>query len=106
MNSIGALEVSVTQRLKSVFSMSFGFIIYTYLLQGLHKAEKGRPTQSHSKSRLQRTTVSSRLKMNQQPVKDDRAPWIPPNPTSPPASPKWCVEIQGTVWVCDFIFPP
>nr|KAF6456642.1 hypothetical protein HJG63_007206 [Rousettus aegyptiacus] len=26
--------------------------------------------------------------MNQQPVKDDRAPWIPPNPTSPPASPK------------------
>lgn len=60
----------------------------TRLQQGLHKAEKGRPTQSHSKSRLQRTTVSSRLKMNQQPVKDDRAPWIPPNPTSPPASPK------------------
>nr|XP_036882963.1 protein moonraker isoform X4 [Manis javanica]XP_036882964.1 protein moonraker isoform X4 [Manis javanica] len=26
--------------------------------------------------------------MNQQPVKDNRAPWIPPNPTSPPASPK------------------
>ncbi|XP_039742398.1 protein moonraker isoform X10 [Pteropus medius] len=60
----------------------------TRLQQGLHKAEKSRPTQSHSKSRLQRTTVSSRLKMNQQPVKDDRAPWIPPNPTSPPASPK------------------
>ncbi|KAK2488563.1 LOW QUALITY PROTEIN: hypothetical protein MC885_011989 [Smutsia gigantea] len=54
----------------------------------LHKAEKSRPTQIHSKSRLQRTTVSSRLKMNQQPVKDNRAPWIPPNPTSPPASPK------------------
>ncbi|XP_057571775.1 protein moonraker isoform X1 [Hippopotamus amphibius kiboko] len=58
------------------------------LQQGLHKAEKSRPTQSYSKSRLQRTTVSSRLKMNQQPMKDHRAPWIPPNPTSPPASPK------------------
>ncbi|XP_047293151.1 protein moonraker isoform X6 [Homo sapiens] len=26
--------------------------------------------------------------MNRQPVKDRKAPWIPPNPTSPPASPK------------------
>ncbi|XP_055982680.1 protein moonraker isoform X2 [Sorex fumeus] len=58
--------------------------------QGLHKAEKTRPTQFHSKSRLQQTTVSSRLKMSQQPMKEHRAPWIPPNPTSPPASPK-CV---------------
>ncbi|XP_058415998.1 protein moonraker [Diceros bicornis minor] len=63
-------------------------LVPTRLQQGLHKTEKNRPTQSHSKSRLQRTTVSSRLKMNQQPVKDHRAPWIPPNPTSPPASPK------------------
>ncbi|XP_026986569.1 protein moonraker isoform X4 [Sagmatias obliquidens] len=61
------------------------------LQQGLHKAEKSRPPQSYSKSRLQRTTVSSRLKMNQQPVKDHKAPWIPPNPTSPLASPK-CVS--------------
>ncbi|XP_016043346.1 protein moonraker isoform X2 [Erinaceus europaeus] len=58
------------------------------LQQGLHKGDKSRPTQPHSKSRLQRTTVSSRLKMTQQPMKDHRAPWIPPNPTSPPASPK------------------
>ncbi|XP_065753578.1 protein moonraker [Phocoena phocoena] len=58
------------------------------LQQGLHKAEKSRPPQSYGKSRLQRTTVSSRLKMNQQPVKDHKAPWIPPNPTSPLASPK------------------
>ncbi|XP_066878363.1 protein moonraker [Kogia breviceps] len=58
------------------------------LEQGLHKAEKSRPPQSYSKSRLQRTTVSSRLKMKQQPVMDHRAPWIPPNPTSPLASPK------------------
>ncbi|XP_036752075.2 protein moonraker isoform X2 [Manis pentadactyla] len=58
------------------------------LQQRLHKAEKSRPTQIHSKRRLQRTTVSSRLKINQQPVKDNRAPWIPPNPTSPQVSPK------------------
>ncbi|XP_006756357.1 PREDICTED: protein moonraker isoform X2 [Myotis davidii] len=56
--------------------------------QGLHKAEKSRPTQSQGKSRLHQTTVSSRLKINQQPLKDTRAPWIPPNPTSPQASPK------------------
>ncbi|KAM5215009.1 protein moonraker isoform 8-T8 [Hipposideros larvatus] len=61
------------------------------LQQGFHKAEKSRSTQSHSKSRLERTTVSSRLKVSQQPVKDSRPPWIPPNPTSPPASPK-CIS--------------
>ncbi|XP_059938807.1 protein moonraker [Mesoplodon densirostris] len=58
------------------------------LQQRLHKAEKSRPPRSYSKSTLQRTTVSSRLKMNQQPVKDHRAPWIPPNPTPTLASPK------------------
>ncbi|XP_045840399.1 protein moonraker [Meles meles] len=56
--------------------------------QGLHKAGRGGPTRSQSRSRLQRTTVSSRLKVSQQPVRDSRAPWVPPNPTSPPASPK------------------
>uniref|UniRef100_A0A452QB09 KIAA0753 n=1 Tax=Ursus americanus TaxID=9643 RepID=A0A452QB09_URSAM len=65
------------------------------LPQGLHKAERSRPTRSQSRSRLQHMTVSSRLKMNQQPVRDNRAPWVPPNPTSPPASPKWYVG-----WVC------
>ncbi|XP_069857823.1 protein moonraker isoform X3 [Dipodomys merriami] len=58
------------------------------LQQGLHKTERSKPNQPHNKSRLQQTTVSSRMKMNRQPVKDQRAPWIPPNPTSPPASPK------------------
>ncbi|XP_050018806.1 protein moonraker isoform X1 [Alexandromys fortis] len=58
------------------------------LQQGLHVFERNQPNQPYSKSRLQQTTVSSRLKMNRQPVKDRRAPWIPPNPTSPPASPK------------------
>ncbi|XP_021784343.2 protein moonraker isoform X4 [Papio anubis] len=57
-------------------------------IEGLCKAERSRQSQLHSKSRVQQTTVSSRLKMNRQPVKDRKAPWIPPNPTSPPASPK------------------
>ncbi|XP_037665519.1 protein moonraker isoform X3 [Choloepus didactylus] len=65
------------------------------LWQGPHKAERHRPTQPPSKSRLQQTTVSSRLKMKQQPVKDHRSPWIPPNPTSPPASPKCAAWIKG-----------
>uniref|UniRef100_A0A8C8XWP8 KIAA0753 n=1 Tax=Panthera leo TaxID=9689 RepID=A0A8C8XWP8_PANLE len=46
------------------------------------------PPRGRGRSRLQRTTVSSRLKRSQQPVRDLRAPWVPPNPTSPPASPK------------------
>lgn len=58
------------------------------LQQGLHVSERNQPNQPYGKSRLQQTTVSSRLKMNRQPVKDRRAPWIPQNPTSPPASPK------------------
>ncbi|KAM6164845.1 LOW QUALITY PROTEIN: protein moonraker [Rhynchocyon petersi] len=56
--------------------------------QGLHRAERYRPNQPPVKSRLHQTTVSSRLKMNQQPIKEQKAPWVPPNPTSPPASPK------------------
>lgn len=63
--------------------------------QGLHISERNRPNQPHSKSRLHQTTVSSRLKMNRQPVKDHRAPWIPPNPTSPPASPKCAAWLRG-----------
>ncbi|XP_026903225.1 protein moonraker isoform X3 [Acinonyx jubatus] len=57
-------------------------------LQGPLRAEDRQPPQGRGKSRLQRTTVSSRLKRSQQPVRDLRAPWVPPNPTSPPASPK------------------
>ncbi|XP_010609639.1 protein moonraker [Fukomys damarensis] len=58
------------------------------LQQGLHKTERSRASQSHSKNRLHQMTVSSRLKVNRQPMRDHRAPWLPSNPTSPPASPK------------------
>ncbi|XP_039110393.1 protein moonraker isoform X2 [Hyaena hyaena] len=55
------------------------------LQQGPHRAEKGRPPPPRGRSRVQRPTVSSRLKRSQQPMK---APWQPPHPTSPPTSPK------------------
>ncbi|KAM9037932.1 protein moonraker isoform 3-T3 [Sarcophilus harrisii] len=59
--------------------------------QGFHKTDRPRPRQAQGKDcRFQRTTVSFRLKKSHPPVKDRRVPWIPPNPTSPPASPK-CV---------------
>ncbi|XP_072475152.1 protein moonraker isoform X2 [Notamacropus eugenii] len=61
-------------------------------LQGFHKAERLRSHQAQGQDhRFQRTTVSFRLKKNQPPVKDHRVPWIPPNPTSPSASPK-CIS--------------
>ncbi|XP_051681293.2 protein moonraker isoform X4 [Oryctolagus cuniculus] len=63
--------------------------------QGLRKPERSKLSQPPGKSRLQQTTVSSRLKMNRQPVKDSRAPWIPPNPTSPPASPKCAAWLKA-----------
>lgn len=104
MNAKRHFQLPVSQRLKpECLWYLFVFVIHVYILQGLHISEKNRPNQSYSKSRLQQTTVSSRLKMNRQPVKDHRAPWIPPNPTSPPASPKWYEKIQG-LWVCMALF--
>ncbi|XP_027704646.1 protein moonraker isoform X2 [Vombatus ursinus] len=65
--------------------------------QGFHKAERLRPHQAQAKDhRFQRTTVSFRLKRNQPPAKDCRAPWIPPNPTSPPATPKCIAWGKGS----------
>ncbi|XP_030041821.1 protein moonraker isoform X2 [Microcaecilia unicolor] len=56
---------------------------------GFRQARKLRPSQSTVKpSRFQDTTVSFRLKENRPPTKDNKIPWVPPNPTSPPASPK------------------
>ncbi|XP_039613161.1 protein moonraker [Polypterus senegalus] len=34
------------------------------------------------------STLASKLKENQPPIKENTTPWIPPHPTSPPASPK------------------
>ncbi|XP_068950246.1 protein moonraker [Petaurus breviceps papuanus] len=65
--------------------------------QGFHKVERLRPHQAQSKDhRFQRMTASFRLKKNQPPVKDRRMPWIPPNPTSPKASPKCVAWEKGS----------
>ncbi|XP_036612511.1 protein moonraker isoform X4 [Trichosurus vulpecula] len=64
--------------------------------QSFHKVERLRPHQAQGKDhRFQRMTVSFRLKRNQPPVKDHRTPWIPPNPTSPLASPKWLAWLDA-----------
>uniref|UniRef100_A0A8C3T468 KIAA0753 n=1 Tax=Chelydra serpentina TaxID=8475 RepID=A0A8C3T468_CHESE len=48
-----------------------------------------RPVQPQAKhARFQETTVAFRLKESKPLVKESRKPWVPPNPTSPPASPK------------------
>ncbi|XP_036612508.1 protein moonraker isoform X2 [Trichosurus vulpecula] len=66
--------------------------------QSFHKVERLRPHQAQGKDhRFQRMTVSFRLKRNQPPVKDHRTPWIPPNPTSPLASPKCIAWGKGSV---------
>ncbi|KAM9320315.1 protein moonraker [Gastrophryne carolinensis] len=46
------------------------------------RADSSRP------AHFQEKTVAFKLKENQPVVRDKRTPWVPPNPTSPPASPK------------------
>ncbi|XP_064379064.1 protein moonraker isoform X2 [Dromaius novaehollandiae] len=52
---------------------------------------KVQPQGKHA--RFQETTVAFQLKESKRLVKESRIPWIPPNPTSPPASPKRAVKI-------------
>uniref|UniRef100_A0A674JUL1 KIAA0753 n=1 Tax=Terrapene triunguis TaxID=2587831 RepID=A0A674JUL1_9SAUR len=57
--------------------------------QGIRKLPRSRPVQPQAKhARFQETTVAFRLKESKPLVKESRIPWVPPNPTSPPASPK------------------
>ncbi|XP_034608397.1 protein moonraker isoform X3 [Trachemys scripta elegans] len=57
--------------------------------QGIRKLSRSRPVQPQAKhARFQETTVAFRLKESKPLVKESRLPWVPPNPTSPPASPK------------------
>ncbi|XP_050785567.1 protein moonraker isoform X2 [Gopherus flavomarginatus] len=57
--------------------------------QGIRKLPRSRPVQPQAKhARFQETTVAFRLKETKPLVKESRMPWVPPNPTSPPASPK------------------
>ncbi|XP_053864286.1 protein moonraker isoform X2 [Malaclemys terrapin pileata] len=57
--------------------------------QGIRKLPRSRPVQPQAKhARFQETTVAFRLKESKPLVKESRIPWVPPHPTSPPASPK------------------
>ncbi|XP_038231261.1 protein moonraker isoform X7 [Dermochelys coriacea] len=57
--------------------------------QGIRKLPRSRPVQPQAKhARFQETTVAFRLKESKPLVKESRITWVPPNPTSPPASPK------------------
>lgn len=57
-----------------------------------------RKTDLSQRSRFQEKTVSFRLKENRPVVKEKKTPWVPPNPTSPSASPKrvsWNTETKS-----------
>ncbi|XP_062448488.1 protein moonraker isoform X2 [Rhea pennata] len=62
--------------------------------KGVPKALKSRHVQPQGKhARFQDTTVAFQLKESKRPIKESRIPWVPPNPTSPPASLKRTVKI-------------
>ncbi|XP_032057076.1 protein moonraker isoform X2 [Aythya fuligula] len=55
--------------------------------QGTLKPQKPRQVQPQGKhAQFQDTTIAFQLKENKRLVKESRTPWVPPNPTSPPAS--------------------
>ncbi|NXC37773.1 MOONR protein, partial [Penelope pileata] len=57
--------------------------------QGMPQPLKPRQVQPQGKhARFQETTIAFQLKGNKRLVKESRIPWVPPNPTSPLASPK------------------
>ncbi|KAM6372955.1 protein moonraker isoform 2-T2 [Pluvialis apricaria] len=57
--------------------------------QGILKSLKSRRVQPQGKhARFQETTIAFQLKQNKRLVKESRTPCVPPNPASPPASPK------------------
>ncbi|XP_010720259.1 protein moonraker isoform X2 [Meleagris gallopavo] len=62
--------------------------------QGMPRSLKPRQTQSPGKhARFQETTIAFQLKESKRFVKESSIPWVPPNSTLSPASPKrlaWC----------------
>ncbi|XP_005987557.1 protein moonraker [Latimeria chalumnae] len=73
---------------ESVSSVNKG-VLLPERLQGFRQPREMKPTQQARRAdHFQQATVASRLKENQPHVKGSSTPWIPPNPTSPPASPK------------------
>ncbi|XP_032304295.1 protein moonraker isoform X2 [Coturnix japonica] len=57
--------------------------------RGMPKSLKPRQVQPPGNhARFRETTIAFQLKENKRFVKENSIPWVPPNPTSPPASPK------------------
>ncbi|XP_041097217.1 protein moonraker isoform X2 [Polyodon spathula] len=57
-------------------------------LKGVLLADRPEGFRQPREVHFQKTTLASRLKENQPPTKDSSIPWVPPHPTSPPASPR------------------
>ncbi|XP_053552647.1 protein moonraker-like [Bombina bombina] len=53
--------------------------------QGFRQPRRTEPTR---RAHFRDKTLASILKENQPPLREKKTPWVPPNPTSPPASPK------------------
>ncbi|XP_035198822.1 protein moonraker isoform X2 [Oxyura jamaicensis] len=65
--------------------------------QGMLKPLKPRQVKPQGKhAQFQETTIAFQLKENKRLVKKSRIPWVPPNPTSPLASPKRVPRISRT----------
>ncbi|XP_058853907.1 protein moonraker-like isoform X1 [Acipenser ruthenus] len=58
------------------------------VLKGVLLADRPKGFRQPREVHFQKTTLASRLKENQPPLKDSSIPWVPPHPTSPPASPR------------------
>ncbi|EOB00230.1 Uncharacterized protein KIAA0753, partial [Anas platyrhynchos] len=69
--------------------------------QGMLKPQKRRQVQPQGKhAQFQDTTIAFQLKENKRLVKENRTPWVPPNPTSPPASLK---RLEKAIALCFFL---
>uniref|UniRef100_A0A8C5LS70 KIAA0753 n=1 Tax=Leptobrachium leishanense TaxID=445787 RepID=A0A8C5LS70_9ANUR len=60
-------------------------VLLPFRPQGFRQPRKMDPSQP---AHFQKKTVAFSLKENQPPIKEKKTPWMPPNPTSPPATPK------------------
>ncbi|XP_073472843.1 protein moonraker [Aquarana catesbeiana] len=108
-----ALETSPPER-QAVLRSAIETLIHSGHLKDLPRAEAGqnknkgvlipqrpkgfrmpRKTGPSRHAHFQEKTVAFKLKENRPVVREKKTPWVPPNPTSPPASPKrlnWSIE--------------
>ncbi|XP_054857547.1 protein moonraker [Eublepharis macularius] len=64
-------------------------VVFSAKHQGSCRPQRPKAEQPQAKhTRFQDTTIAFRLKETKPPVRESRIPWVPPNPTSPLASPQ------------------